>query len=276
MKRQAAALPACPDLAHTLRQVGSAIGRRVLHRYVGFWEQMYPAQIGMLDAPMPPAHLRARIGSSTSIGSFLSIGKNAYQTIEHTLQQHNKPLDNCRTILDFGCGCGRTLLWFAQHPAALSLYGTDIDAGAIEWCRQHFDFAEFGTNRALPPSRYAAEQFDLIYTISVFTHLNEQQQFAWLQEFQRILQPGGIALITVLGRDVWQHLPPHHVATMEQKGFLFVGLEPTSDLFPQSYQTTYHSRDYIFTHYAAYFDILDYVPRGVNNHQDLLVLRKRG
>jgi SAM-dependent methyltransferase len=275
MKRQAA-VPSSPALAHTLRQVGNAIGRRMLHRYVGFWEQVYPVHIGKLDAPLPPAHLRARIGSSSSVGSFLSIGKNAYQTIEHTLRQHGKPLDTCRTVLDFGCGCGRTLLWFTQHPAALSLFGTDIDAGAIEWCRQHFAFAAFDTNKALPPSRYATAQFDLIYTISVFTHLNEQQQFAWLQEFQRILQPGGVALITVLGRDVWQHLPPHHVATMEQKGFLFVGLEPTSDLFPQSYQTTYHSKDYIFAHYAAYFDILDYIPRGVNNHQDVLVLRKRG
>ncbi len=271
-----AASPARPTLAQTMRRVGNALGRRLLHRYVGFWEQLYPVPARVIEEPLPPAHLRARIGSSTSIGSFLSIGQTAYETIAHTVEQHGKPLAEYRAIFDFGCGCGRTLLWLAQHPASFALAGSDIDAGAIRWCRRHYTFADFRTNGTYPPTSYAPESFDLIYTISVFTHLNEPQQFAWLREFERLLEPGGLALISVLGRDVWQHLPPHHVRTMEEKGFIFVGFEPTSDLFPQSYQTTYHSRAYIEEHYPAWFDILDYIPRGVNNHQDLLVLRKRG
>ncbi len=273
---QPASASAHPPALRTVQQVWHAVGRRVLHRYVGFWEQLYPAPAGIGNAPLPPAHLRARIGSSSSIGSFLSIGQSACQTIEQTLAHQGTSLAECRAVLDFGCGCGRTLLWLAQHPAAPALFGTDVDAAAIGWCRRHFAFAEFHTNGFFPPSRYDDEQFDLIYTISVFTHLEEKQQFAWLREFQRILQPGGMALISVLGRDVWQHLPPHHVATMENKGFLYVGLEPTSDLFPHSYQTCYHSRDYIDERYPAYLDILDYITRGVNNHQDLIVLRKRG
>jgi SAM-dependent methyltransferase len=275
MKSLLTALPPRPALAQTARQVGNALGRRLLHRYVGFWEQLYPVPAGILDAPLPPAHLRARIGSSTSIGSFLSIGQTAYETIARTVEQHGPPLDAYRSILDFGCGCGRTLLWLAQHPAPYALAGTDIDADAIGWCRRHYDFADFRTNGAYPPAPYAPASFDLIYTISVFTHLDEPQQFAWLSEFERLLQPGGLALISVLGRDVWQHLPPRHVRTMEEKGFIFVGFEPMNDLFPQSYQTTYHSRAYIEEHFSAWFDILEYIPRGVNNHQDLLVLRKR-
>ncbi|NJN67670.1 MAG: hypothetical protein HC884_13635 [Chloroflexaceae bacterium] len=95
-----------------------------------------------------------------------------------------------------------------------------------------------------------------------------------MRELGRVIQPGGIALITVLGYDVWRQLPPHHRATIQQRGFLFVGFEVRHDLFPQSYQTAYHSRAYVERLCSPHFDILAYLPQGVNHHQDLVVLQK--
>jgi len=44
----------------------------------------------------------------------------------------------------------------------------------------------------MPPMSYEDNMFDFVYSISIFTHLPEDMQFAWLQELQRITKPGGI------------------------------------------------------------------------------------
>jgi methylase of polypeptide subunit release factors len=48
-----------------------------------------------------------------------------------------RTLDSFESILDFGCGCGRMLLWLPELGRKRALHGTDIDADAIDWCREH-------------------------------------------------------------------------------------------------------------------------------------------
>lgn len=54
--------------------------------------------------------------------------------------------------------------------------------------------------RYLTPSIFRDNQFDLIYAFSVFSHLSEKAANAWINEFQRILKPGGHAILTLQGR----------------------------------------------------------------------------
>jgi 2-polyprenyl-3-methyl-5-hydroxy-6-metoxy-1,4-benzoquinol methylase len=138
--------------------------------------------------------------------------------------------------------------------------GSDIDADAIEWCRQHLNFATFTLNREIPPSDYGADTFDFIYAISVFSHLEEEYQFRWLAELQRIAKPGGILLLTINGLD-------------GDGGFVFER-SYEEGLFPAWYQNTYQSRDYVFANFGKFFTVLDYFPRSMNAHQDVVVLQK--
>jgi predicted SAM-dependent methyltransferase len=50
-----------------------------------------------------------------------------------------------------------------------------------------------------PPTKYPAGKFDFIYALSVFTHLPELDQLAWMDEFHRILRPGGYLLLSLHG-----------------------------------------------------------------------------
>jgi SAM-dependent methyltransferase len=111
----------------------------------------------------------------------------------------DRDINSFDRILDFGCGCGRTLLWLAPWAERTELDGTDIDRDAISWCRGSIRFARFAMNDPLPPLPYPEKSFDLVYLISVFTHLTEDLQLLWLEELRRVSRPGGYVLVTLRG-----------------------------------------------------------------------------
>jgi SAM-dependent methyltransferase len=54
-------------------------------------------------------------------------------------------------------------------------------------------------NQPVPPLGFPNDTFDLIYALSVFTHLGEVGQLSWIRELRRIARPGGYVLITTHG-----------------------------------------------------------------------------
>lgn len=94
--------------------------------------------------------------------------------------------------VEFRPGSGREL-------APGKFTGTDIDPDNIQWCKENVPQAEFAAIGLHPPTRFASESFDLVYGISVFTHLSETDQDRWLAELQRITKPGAAVLMSSQG-----------------------------------------------------------------------------
>ncbi len=264
--------PYIPRRALPLARSAYRTYMRVLCWYVGLRDRRYVEETGFVR--LPPASLRYRVHGSPTTDGFLKVGKRWSETIEAVLEKIGKDFDSFQNVLDFGCGCGRTLIWFANPPRSPQLYGTDIDAEAISWCRDNLDFAEFSVNDALPPLEYPSESFDLVYAISVFTHLDEDYQFRWLDELNRITKREGIVLLTVHGRHFWKNLPREDIIDIEKKGFKFIASNAMKGIFPEWYQNAYHTEEYVLDRYSRYFDVLDYIPRGMRNRQDVVVLQK--
>jgi len=224
---------------------------------------------------LPPALLRFKVRGSPSGEHFSSIGRQCADDIAAALAAAGRPLATFRRILDFGCGCGGALLWLRDLAPKAALHGTDIDANAIAWCRRNLPYASFATNAARPPLAYADAQFDLVYAISVFTHLDAGFERAWLAELRRVLAPNGIALVTLHGPHSWNEMPAADQATLARDGFVFIRNDASRGLFPDWYQTAFHSQSYVERTYAEFFDVLAYRPRAMNGHQDVVLLRRR-
>jgi SAM-dependent methyltransferase len=212
-------------------------------------------------AHLPPAELRYRVGASPDAEEFVRIGRTCASDIQSALRKVGRELESFKRILDFGCGCGRTLVHMKDLSANAQFDGTDIDVKAIKWCERNLKFAHFSLSRETPPIDYAADTFDLIYAISVFTHLDEKYQFQWLEELRRIAQPGAMIVLTLHG-------------AKNDQDFLFER-SYEEGLFPAWYQNTYHSQKYIFENFGKYFDVLGHFPQGLNDFQDVVVLQKQ-
>ncbi len=103
-------------------------------------------------------------------------------------------------ILDWGCGPGRII----RHLPRLlgngcSYHGTDYNPRIIQWCREHLPGIAFNLNGEHAELPYPDQHFDVIYGISIFTHLAEPSHHAWYAELMRVLRPGGIMLQTAQG-----------------------------------------------------------------------------
>ncbi|MBI5929663.1 MAG: methyltransferase domain-containing protein [Chloroflexi bacterium] len=234
--------------------------------------------------PLPPVTLRHRVSGVDDIGYFHYTGLSSHDDFQKALNLAGYEMSQFRSILDFGAGCGRIMRWMKQYSPPAELYGTDIDIPAIRWSQKKLTFATFDINQPLPPLVYPANQFDYIYSHSVFTHLDDTYQDAWLAELNRVTKPGAILTLTVHGKHAFDHyisnapdVPIIHEQHQhyQQKGFLFVSQDSWQGIFPAFYRTMFHQESYVRQHWSDYFEVLNYIDQGMLNYQAIVVLRKR-
>jgi SAM-dependent methyltransferase len=231
---------------------------------------------GLVPA-IPSAHLQIRVSGGFD-GNFFWNGNHFINDMEKALAAQGKSFEQFEKILDFGVGCGRVLIPLSFRVAPHRLYGTDIDPEAIAWFSDNYpQFGQLNCNPHLPPLQFADEQFDLIFSVSVFTHLPEEMQFAWLEELRRVVKPGGYLLLSFHGDFSTQRTSnPNIIQATQQKGFHYVASEQVMvEGLPTFYQNTFHTPEYIRQEWGKYFEVLTTIPQGIGQNQDLAVLRKR-
>jgi trans-aconitate methyltransferase len=69
-----------------------------------------------------------------------------------------------KKIVDFGCGHGRVTRWIVAAFPAAEVWVTDYDQTGVKWCVEALGCQDAG-------SKIEAEQFNLVWLGSVFTHL---------------------------------------------------------------------------------------------------------
>jgi trans-aconitate methyltransferase len=223
------------------------------------------------QTPLPPTHLQERVGGSKD---FRQIGAELTSLLLTAIGKH-RPLWEPEKILDWGCGCGRVIAQLRKLLPRERIFGCDIDDEAIAWNRKHLPGSSSLRIAPYPPTIYPDGEFDVIYGISVMTHLDEKTHFCWLQELQRIARSGAILALSVIGSELRHtNMPAQLVADYARKGFATFVPEYSEMLrefsHPSYYKESYHSPAYVSSTWSRYFEIMDYIE---TKHQDLVVLR---
>lgn len=223
------------------------------------------------EFPLPPARLRFRVAENASVLNFFTVGMRTAEGLHEAMACTGFQLHPGAAALDFGCGCGRTLLWLARQFPQIQWHGIDVDAESVAWCRSSIPGGVFSVNGPLPPLPYADGTFDLIYGVSVFTHLSEEHQRAWLPELGRILKPGGLLLLSFHSKNVWE--PLEDAGAIERDGFVFRTSAKLTGILPEWYQTAFQSQPSIVSALSAHFAEVGYLERLLGD-QDVALARK--
>lgn len=179
-----------------------------------------------------------------------------------------------KKILDWGCGPGRVI----RHlPAVIgngcSFYGTDYNERSIGWCADNLPGIQFNKNPLKAELPYADGFFDIIYGISIFTHLSEPMHADWYRELLRVLKPGGILFLTTQGDNFKDKLTD---TELEQYG---KGQLITRGRVKEGHRTysAFHPKEFMLRLFAG-SQVLEHIvakpEQGKYPPQDIWILRK--
>ena len=103
------------------------------------------------------------------------------------------------TILECGCGLGQWLVYLERE--GYKMVGVEIVSDCIDACKSFFPETKIYTGdvRALP---FEENSFDGYISIGVLEHMIEGPETV-VQEMQRVLKPGGVAVITVPAMNIF-------------------------------------------------------------------------
>lgn len=149
------------------------------------------------DVKLPPDYL---IYESFQM-NYQKYYTESFETAKWLTDHFKKHIDlKDKRILDWGCGPGRLI----RHLPTIvgngcEYYGTDYNKKSIDWCSNNLPDIKFNNNTLVAHLPYEDNFVDVIYGISIFTHLSEQLHFDWYHELYRILKPNGIMFLTTQG-----------------------------------------------------------------------------
>lgn len=222
--------------------------------------------------PLPPARLRAQAGPRHADARyFLDSGRHHAELIRSLLDQSGTAIEDLGSLLDWGCGCGRIMRHWSSLPST-DVLGCDINPRMVEWCNENLEFADASLNDLDPPLPYDDSTFDLVYALSVITHLPEQLQHAWVAECLRVLRPGGFLLFSTLGEF---YLSLKRLSDSERATFsdgnvvvLYEGAPGTSLC------SAYHPPEYVHRNLGAAFELVAFRPATDDGRHDMHLFRK--
>lgn len=121
-------------------------------------------------------------------------------------------LEETNTVVDIGCGVGRAALALARRYPGLDYTGLDVDRASIASCQanprlENFRFAhiDVATDLYNASGRHTADTYtlpldsdsvDVVYLVSVFTHMPPSECRQYAEEIFRVLRPGGRCAVT--------------------------------------------------------------------------------
>ncbi|MGI8428670.1 MAG: class I SAM-dependent methyltransferase [Solirubrobacteraceae bacterium] len=238
--------------------------------------------------PVPPRRLRARTGAP-GIREFTDGGRQAALELASAIEAAGGSLTRVGSALDFGCGSGRVLPHLAALAPDALCSGCDVDSDAINWASRHRPELDWSISSCDPPLAFAAQSFDLVYSISVFSHLDEHAQDRWLSEVRRILRPGGVALLSVHGQHAFAQFRSAHVRTAwcRRRAFERPPLAPDEFVFEPytrsvwnradlpgvgaGYGLAFHGGDYVRERWSATLEVRAVLERAMTGWQDIVV-----
>jgi ubiquinone/menaquinone biosynthesis C-methylase UbiE len=136
-------------------------------------------------------------GKKWDIKEFFATGEEEIGRIFRFMERQSiKPPSG--SFLDFGCGVGRASK--ALRERFQYGYGIDISPKMIDLARTHAENVEFIVNQTNSLNQFSDNSIDFIYSHIVLQHIPAEYQEKYIDEFLRILKPGGLSVFQVLAQ----------------------------------------------------------------------------
>ena len=215
----------------------------------------------LANIKIPPAELIRYTCGTDSAEEYTRSGLEVSTMLTLAANRFGGKLADLGPILDFGCGTGRVL--GAMEFGRAEVTGCDVGSQVSKFSKEAYPNFKVLQTPLMPPLPFEDNSFRLIYSFSVFSHLEEKVEHAWLQELHRVGTSNCLYLLTVHGEwMIEQTVQPNEQVEIYKNGFGFkkVHVRKNSNLdFPDYYEASYHTNNYIRENWSKYFEVLEII-----------------
>ena len=228
--------------------------------------------------PMPRDYYA---GYGTNEEEYFNSGNEDVKIMDKHLIANGYDKRHGQVALDLGCGSARMLRNLNKYFKESELWGLDINANLIYWCKENIgDTANFATSTLIPHLFFESNYFDLIYCGSVFTHIDDLAE-AWLLEVRRVLKKGGVFYVTIHDENTVKMLDNeyknHTFAKYLDQNKTYVNNKHHFGMMVidrDNFSQVFFSKAY-FKHWVEpFFEVLEIVD-GAYGYQSVAILRKK-
>ena len=173
------------------------------------------------------------------IREYLADGWRTLSELMVILEKIDKPLLKMQNVLEFAAGFGR----FTRHltrvlPGRVTC--VDVMPGSADFLRVQFGVKTF-LSADQPDAVRFPEQYDLVFVLSMFTHLPPAMWQPWLRALGAAVAPGGVLVFSVANETAAGELGVDFAGD----GTHFIASSESPSLDTAVYGTTYTTRRFV-------------------------------
>lgn len=164
---------------------------------------------------------------------YLSDGWRSMVELMTILEQVNRPLLKFNSVLEFAAGFGR----FTRHLAKAlpgKLTCSDVQTASVDFLKKSFGVDGFYSTHE-PDTLHFPAQYELVFALSMFTHVPLEMWAPWLKCMYRGVASGGLLVITVHSEEMAKKMG----VQFSERGDHFIRSSESTSLDSAVYGTTF-------------------------------------
>ncbi len=182
-------------------------------------------------------------GHPTSVNPLRDYFADGWRTMSELmllLESVQRPLLGMGSVLEFASGHGRFTRHLIQALGADRVTVSDVVSDAVAFARDTLGAPGF-VSAARPEVLDWPRRYDLVFVLSLFSHLPRASWGRWLARLYDAVEPGGVLVFSTHGEEAARRA---HVS-LGADGFFFAPSSESNAIDAQEYGTTFTSEAFV-------------------------------
>lgn len=188
------------------------------------------------------------------------------------LEAVDQPLLKTPRVLEFASGHGRFTRHLTKALGAGRVVVSDVVPSAVEFSKSTFGVDGF-LSASVPEEVQWPQRYELVFVLSLFSHLPRSTWSRWLKVLYQAVAPGGLLVFSTHGVKA----AAFDSVVLDEEGFFFAPSSESHAIDAQEYGTAFTSEAFVLQSIADTLGadcLVHKAPVHFWNHQDAYVLRR--
>ena len=215
-------------------------------------------------------------GHPTSVNPLRDYFADGWRTLSELmllLESVQRPLLETGSFLEFASGHGRFTRHLVKALGADRVTVSDVVPDAVAFAQDTLGVPGF-LSAARPEDLAWPRRYDVVFVLSLFSHLPRAIWGRWLSRLYDAVAPGGVLVFTTHGQEAARRAQ----VQLDTEGFFFAPSSESSAIDAEEYGTAFTDQAFVRARIAEETGgapVLRFAPTWFWHHQDAWVLGKR-